>query len=281
MWIFLLLFFLPFFAESKTHTAIVSIAPYRFFVEQIAGDSVRVILLVPPGASFHDYEPSPKQVIESANADLWFRVGETFETKASKVLQSYNPQLKIIDLREGVDLILVGQQGSEVCPHCYASGADLHMWLSPKQVAIQARHIAQALIEMYPEHRDEYQKRLNDLLWKLQALDQEITIKLRPLKNRVIMVGHPAYAYFARDYNLKQLPIEYEGKDPSAHQLNQILNSARQANIKTIYVQNQYSSKGAKLIANELGAKVVILEPYGEEYFSSLRNIAQSISEQQ
>lgn len=264
-----------------THAVTVSIAPYKFFIDQIAGDTIQLSMLVPPGASFHDYEPRPKQVLEVAKADIWFRVGEVFENRAIEALKNYNPRLKIVDLRDGVDLITFDgrhQHGAAPCSHCKVTGADLHMWLSARQSKIQAKQIASALIETYPENRAIYEANLAKLLFQLDQLDQEITAVLAPLTNRTIMVGHPAYAYFARDYHLVQFPIEYEGKDPSPRQMHEILLRAKREGIKTIFVQSQYSSRGADLIAKELGAKVVSLEPYSGDYFSAMRKIAYTIA---
>ena len=93
------------------------------------------------------------------------------------------------------------------------------------------------------------------------------------------MVSHPAYAYFCRDYNLTQLSIEFEGKDPTPFQLTAILNKARDAHIKKIFIQAQYNSKGARLFAKELGAEVVMLGPYAEDYIHSMLEIARRFAE--
>lgn len=265
--------------DTRSHAVVVSIAPYKFFVEAVAGDTVDISLLVPPGASFHDYEPTPKQVLTAATSDIWFRIGESFETRAQAALQYYNPRIQVVDLRDGVDLIVVGSPGHVNCS-CHQGGADLHIWLSVKEVKVQAKHIAEALSSMYPEHKTKYDKNLASLLKSLTDLDQEIRQTLQSVKNRTIMVAHPAYAYFTRDYNLTQLPIEYEGKDPTPRQLHNILLEARAAHINTVFVQQQYATKGATLIANELGAKLVMLDPYSGDYFATLRNIAKRIAEQ-
>lgn len=262
--------------DLRTHEVVVSIAPYRYFVEKIAGDTLKVNIFVPIGASFHDYEPTPKQVFSASNADLWFRVGESFEGRAMQAMQGHNLHVKFVDLREGVDLITVGPNAG--CCHCHANGADLHIWLSPRQAKVQARTIARALSDMYPEHREIYEKHLDVLLNELNTLDIEITKTLSTLKQRVMMVGHPAYAYFARDYNLKQLSIEYEGKDPTPRQLTIILDEARAEHIHTIFTQKQYGSKAVKLVANELKADIVTLDPYSDQYFSMMREIANRIA---
>ncbi len=280
---FLIIFSVLFFPNLKAETkdsrsryVIVSVAPHKFFVEAIAGNTLTIGLLVPAGTSFHTFEPTPKQMILASKADLWFRMGESFEAHLAKVLQSHNPRMRLVDLRQNLDLITVS---AHACHHCVkVAGADLHFWLSPRLAKIQAKTIAQALIELYPEHRQEYQIRLENFLLALDNLNQEIAAILKPINNRVIMVSHPAYAYFAADYNLTQLPIEFEGKDPTPRQLTNILVKARQDHIKTVFIQPQHSSKGAQLIAKELGAKVVLLDPYAENYFEAMRVIARAFA---
>lgn len=263
-------------AETSSHSVLVSVAPHKFFVEAIAGNTVHVDLLVPAGTSFHTFEPTPKQMLSASKADLWFRMGESFETRLAQVLQSHHPEMRLIDLRQGLDLITVDAHACHHC--CKAAGADLHFWLSPRLAKIQAKSIAKALSERYPGHQHEYQNRLETFLEALDNLDREIATLLQPLTNRMIMVSHPAYAYFAADYHLTQLPIEFEGKEPTPRQLTDILVKARQAQIKTVFIQPQHPSKGAKLIAAELGANVVLLDPYSENYFETMRRIARAFA---
>lgn len=266
--------------DARSHYVLVSVAPHKFFVEAIAGDTIKAELLVPAGTSFHTFEPTPKQMFAACSADLWFRIGESFETRVMQVLRSHCPRMQIVDLREGLDLI---RDPHHACRDCCASeaSADLHIWLSPPLVKIQAERIAKALSELYPEHRQEYHQRLQTLLQKLDNLDTHIKTELQSLKNRTIMVSHPAYAYFAKTYNLTQLPIEFEGRDPSPRQLTETLNKAREAKITTVFIQPQHSSKGARLIAKELNAKVVTLDPYAENYFVMMNEIANSFATQE
>jgi zinc transport system substrate-binding protein len=74
------------------------------------------------------------------------------------------------------------------------------------------------------------------------------------------------------------MSIEFEGKDPTPQQLTKVLRQAREENIKTIFIQKQYNNKGAKLIARELNAKIVMLDPYAEDYMTSMREIAQAFA---
>jgi zinc transport system substrate-binding protein len=261
--------------DSRSHSVIVSVAPHRFFVEKIAGNTLDVLLMVPAGASAHTYEPTPKQTIAAGNADIWFRIGESFEDKAINALKSHSVKLEIVDLRDGLDLIA----DKHVCSH-HKGSVDLHFWLSPRQAKIQADTIAQALIAMYPENKEIYLKNVLQFKQDLVSIHLQIVDILKNLHNRTVMISHPAYGYFARDYDLKQFSIEFEGKDPTPKLLTKILDEAKKENIKTVFTQPQYSNKGALLIAKEIGAKVVSLDPYSEDYFESLISIAKHFADQ-
>lgn len=278
-------FILPFillsaflFAEESPQkpTLLVSVAPYRFFIDHIAGDLFDVKLMVPAGASAHTYEPSPKEMMQSTKGDIWFRLGEPFETKAIKALLSVNPAMEIVDLREGIPLL------HGICKHGHShscSGSDLHLWLSPKIAKHQSGIIAKALERKYPEHAKIFQENLQAFSKELDALDLYIQTTLAPVKNRTLLVSHPAYAYFCRDYQFFQLPIEFEGKDPTSKQLTKLLSEAKNSKVRAIFTQPQYSDKAARLIAKEIGAQVIIVDPYSENYIETLKMITRLISE--
>jgi zinc transport system substrate-binding protein len=265
-------------ADTTTPYVLVSVAPHKFFVEKIAKGTVQVYLMVPAGASAHTYEPTPRQMVTASQGKIWFRIGEAFENRAIQALKSHHPDLEIVDLRQGVDLIHHGHEHGHrgCCPGCY----DLHFWLSARQAQIQAQTIANALIKAFPEHADLYRTNLRDFQRELQDLDREIEAILAPLKNRHVLVSHPAYAYFCRDYSLEQLAIEVEGKDPTPQQMTKLLNLARQLQIGTIFIQMQYNNKAAKLVADTLGAKLVVLDPYSENYMTSMLEIAHAFANQ-
>lgn len=256
-------------------TVLVSVAPDQFFVEKIADDTVRVQLLVPAGASAHTYEPTPKQMVSASQADIWFRIGEHFEPRAMQALKSHNPSLQLIDLRQGLDLI---RNDSHRHKGCCPGAEDLHFWLSARLAQTQAEIIAQTLIKTYPAHRELYQRNLEKFQTELKELDQQIIKILEPLKRRAVLVSHPAYAYFCRDYDLEQYSIEVEGKDPAPQQMNNLLKLAKELQIKHIFIQPQYSNKAAQLIAKEIGASIVMLDPYSKNYYESMLSIAHAFA---
>jgi zinc transport system substrate-binding protein len=269
--------------ETQAPIVLVSIAPHKFFVEHIAGDTVNVMVMVPAGASLHTYEPTPRQMLAATRAVIWFRMGESFETKAIDALVSHHPEMILVDLRQGLDLVPgTCNHDHGNCSHAHTK--DLHFWLSARMAKTQTNVIAEALIRSYPQHEALYRENLTKFHRELDQLDAKLTEELKPVAGRMIMVSHPAYAYFCRDYNLKQFSIEFEGKDPTPRQLTRVLEEAREAHTKVIFVQPQYGNKGANLIAKTIGAKVVSLDPYSEDYLNTMESIGshflQSMTEQ-
>lgn len=275
---FLLPLFLTGTLAADVPIVLVSIAPHKFFVEKIAKNTVEVQLMVPAGASAHTYEPTPRQMQTAGKGVIWFRTGEPFETRAIQAIKSYRPALEVVDLREGLDLITAAE-GHTSCGCCHGS-VDLHFWLSTRQGIIQAKTIADALSKAFPGYANFYQSNLASFEEELRELDKKITGILTPLQNRNILVSHPAYAYFCRDYDLQQHAIEVEGRDPTPQQMTRLLNVAHRTQAKAIFIQVQYNNKAARLVAETIGARLVTLDPYSEHYISTMLEIAHAFAKQ-
>lgn len=262
-------------SASATEKVIVSVAPYRTLCSDLTThDSIEIELLVPPGFSSHTYEPTPKQVLASLNAKVWFMIGELFETKVRTVLTHENPQLLLVDLRQGLELMLDGCKTG----HAHTHAADPHIWMSPKMVIIEVKHMASALQKAFPHLAELIEQNLAKTISKLELLDTEIRAILETKQGATVFVSHPAYGYFCREYGLKQQPIEFEGKDPTPRDLTELIKQAKQRGVHTIFIQPQYSTKAALIIADAVGAKLVSLNPYDENYYESMRHIARSFA---
>jgi zinc transport system substrate-binding protein len=265
-------FSLPLVASKPT--VLVSIAPYKYFVDHIGNGLVDTLLFVPPGASPHTFEPTAKKIIDMSKASLWFQMGEPFEAQAIQALKVHNPKLKVYDLRDHVPLIC---DGPGTCSH---NAADPHIWLSPKLAKIQAKTIADALILQIPEKKEAIEKNLAALILELDTLNSKIVDIMKGAKKKSILVSHPAYGYFAKDYGLTQLSIESEGREPSPKKVYEIIKRAKEIGLKTVFAQTQHNMLGAQRIATELGGKVVILDPLSENYTENMTHIAQAFADQ-
>ncbi len=257
-------------AGQRQLSVFVSILPEEYFVKRIGGDRVRVEALVQPGQSPETYEPTPQQMARLARTRIYFRIGVPFENGLIPKLIRSMPNLTIIDLREGLDLLeLAGAQSGELDPHT---------WLDPLLVKKQARLIMKTLIRFDPEgtklYRTNYQKFARDL----ETLNSRLLTILRPLAGRTVYVFHPAYGYFCRAYNLAQKAVEEHGKRPGGKRLAELIEQARRDRVKVIFVQPQFSVKAAKTIAKAIGGTVVALNPLARDYITNMKTMASKMA---
>jgi zinc transport system substrate-binding protein len=263
--------------RSAKPLILVSVAPYKSLTKQIAGDEFDVATIVPAAANPHSFEPTASQVIAVSQGAVLFTIGESFEGKIIPILKKRNSELAVVDLRKGIELI-DGESGLG-CSHCGMDHLDRHVWLSPRLMSRQAETIAKALGEKFPEKKEEFQKNLVRLQENLISLDREIEEILKGVANRTILVSHPAFGYFCKEYNLKQLSVEYEGKEPRPRHLEEILNRAVTESMGLALALPQYNNKGAQLIAEKLHIPIRMIDPYSSEYFETMRKLAQLIAD--
>lgn len=253
---------------------LVSIAPYAYFVEKIAGDRVQVVSIVPPGVNMHTYEPTIHELTLAQQASVWFLIGEPFEGRVANVLKQHQPKLQLVELWKNVDLI---SGGHEACGHSHEEGEeakDMHTWTSPKIAMDQVRIIAETLSELIPESSQDIALNLQALESELEGLDQEIHQLLEPIKGSAILVSHPAYGYFCREFDLVQLSIECSGKDPRPRDVERIMNQASEYKVRLVLTQLGYNNKGAELIAEKLQLPIYLVDPYARDYVQNMRYIA-------
>lgn len=251
-------------------TVAVTILPQKQFVERIAGEHASIIVLVPPGADPHTHEPTPRQLEEISKASVYVKVGSgiEFERAWMDKLSGVNPGMTVVDSSTGIQFIS-GQPGEE-------SGADPHIWLSPKNAKIMVENTYKGLAQADPVHKAEYRANTDTYLKELDALDAEITREISQKQIRTFMVYHPAWSYFARDYGLVQIPIETEGKDPSPTGIASLIRQAKEGNITVIFASPEYSTKSADVIAKEIGGSVALVSPLEQDYLGNIRKVSQA-----
>lgn len=265
--------------ERERLNVFVSILPQKYFVEKIGGDKVDVSVLVGPGQSHSTFDPLPRDMAALANASLYFRIGVTFEQAIIDKIQELNPSLKIVDTRQGITLREI--EGSSHDGHSHASGEkDPHIWLDPLLVKIQAETIFQHLSAVDGDNEEYYRENLHAFQRELDELDRDLAEVLETLPTNKLIVYHPAWGYLLDRYNIQQIPIESEGKEPGARTLTELIELARREDIKVIFLEEQYDSTTAFAIAEAVGGKVVKLDPLAEDYSANLRSIGETIKKE-
>lgn len=264
--------------EPAKPLILVSIAPYKFFTQRVAGPDFNVETVVPAGANPHIFEPTSRQVAAISKGAVWFRIGEPFEKKILPVFQEKNRAFTDFDLRNDIELI---EDHHLNCSHCSMDHSDRHIWLSPKLAIKQARSIAQTLADKFPEKKDLFFENAEKLASELSELDREIASILGLMKDKTLLVSHPAFGYFCKDYGLEQLSVEYEGKDPRPRHLEAVLQKASASHTNLALALPQHNNKGAQLIAEKLHVPVRMIDPYSPDYFETLRLLAHIIADPQ
>ncbi len=267
----------------------VTISPQAEFVEKVGGDKVKIIVMVPPGASPHTYEPAPNQMADLNNAKMYAKVGSgvEFELGWMDKITDLNKNMHVVDCSKGIELRKMteeeekaeedGHESGEEHEH-EEGGNDPHIWLSPKNAKMMVENIYNGLIEIDPDNKDYYKTNKDSYITELDKADGEISKKLLNLKNRKILVFHPSWGYFCRDYNLTQIAIEKSGKEPTLQGIENLIKQAKENHITIIFASPQFSTKSAEVIANEINGNVVLIDPLERNYTENLYKVADAFS---
>lgn len=282
-WIYLLLAIVGLSAcqgkkEGGTRTISVTIEPQRYFAEKIAGDLFHINCVTPAGQSPETYDPTPQQMVQISQSQAYFRIGEIgFEQAWMKNLQSQNPDMVVFDLSEGMELIKNEEEAheeGEAHHHHHHGMVDPHIWTSISGARVIAQNTYQAFIKLDPENQEVYRAGYQRLIEEIDSTEAEMKQLLQPLAGTAFIIYHPALTYFAREFGLKQLCIELDGKEPSPAQLKQLLETATQSGAKVVFVQQEFDRKNAELIAKETGCRLVTINPLSYNWHDEMIRLA-------
>lgn len=246
--------------DNDRIAVVVTIPPQQEFVERVGGDHVRVILLVPPGADPHTYEPAPAVLAAVAEADLYAMVGSgiEFEIAWGEKIAALNPDMTVVNCSQGVEVI----------------AADPHIWTSPRNAKVMVENIRDGLIEADPENAEDYRRNAVAYLDDLDALDAEISALIAGSGVRVVLVDHPSWAYLARDYGFEEVAIESEGKEPSPKRIEHLIRLAEEEGVRVVFASPEHSTRSAGVIAEAIGGSVVTVSPLKKDYLDNMRQVA-------
>ena len=263
--------------EQKIVT--VTIQPQKYFAEKIAGDRFDINCIVPPGSNPEAYDPSPSHLVHLGKSIAYFKIGHIgFELAWMDKLEQNNPHMKIFDNSEGINILSGTHEHSEGDEHHHHYDADPHTWSSPKNARIIAKNMYDAFVSLDPSGEKVYRRNYEELLAEINHVDSVMTRKLTPASGTMFAIYHPSLSYLAKDYHLHQLSLEYNGKEPSAYYLKKAIDVAKGNHVKVIFIQQEFDAKQAESFAQEIGAKVVSINPLSYNWSEELLNITDAIA---
>lgn len=255
-------------SDQSKEILTVSIAPQKYFIERLIGDTIDVNIMIPQGSDHATYAPSATQIKKLSKSVAYLKMGHLgFESVWVEKIQSANPNLKWFDMSNGISTIH-GDHSHHHHDHDHicSAGVDPHIWTSPKEVQQIIKNTRQYLVELFPEHKGVIASNYELLMSELDEMDERLKTIASQNPNMSFMIFHPAYTYLAQAYGFEQITIEFEGKTPTPGRLKTTIENAREKQIKTIYIQQEFDQSNALVIANEIGATTVQVNPLAEQW---------------
>jgi zinc transport system substrate-binding protein len=264
----------------------VSIPPQAWFVSQIAGDKVQVLVLAGPGQNPHNYEPSPRQIQALSAASAWILSGTEFEISLLPKITVLFPNLPIIDGTQGVQFRPLDDHDHDEHGCCDTAhhtpdsalfNIDRHTWLGREPAKILAAHIRDTLSRLDNENETYYRERYENLVSEIDKVFDELKTVLSPLQGRSIFVYHPSFGYFLDEFGIRQEAVETGGKEPTPRQLNLLIAKINEEQAAAVFVQSQFPVNAARTLANAVGANVIELDPLSSDWLENIRFMGQML----
>lgn len=274
----------------------VSILPQKYFVEKISGDKMKVNVMVKPGSSPASYEPKTSQMRMLSDSLVYFSIDVPFENVWLKKFKSANKNMLIVDTATGIDKLKMeahehhdedemhgkhddhDDEHDDHDDHHEHEGLDPHIWLDPVLVKTQAKNIYEALVKVDSTNEEYYHKNYETFIKELDALNTEIEKILKPYAHKAFMVFHPSWGYFSKRYDLEQIAIEVQGKEPKPAQLIELVEESKKHDIKIVFVSPQFSQNGAKTISKSINGNVEVINPLALNWDENLIKVAKDIA---
>ena len=275
----------------------VSILPQETFLKAIAGELVEVVVMIPPGNSPANYQPSPKQMVDFNDSQVYFHIDVAAEVNIIDAIS--NDSMRLVDLAAVSDAAYParyfeednyleahdhdhdhdeGAEGAQAHDHSH-EGRDPHIWLSPRRVVVMVEEMVQVLSEIDPVNSNVYESNGQAYIETLQALDKKIIDAFSGYENPTFLIYHPAYGYFADDYGLNMIAIESEGKAATIKDLEKVIDYALENNIKAIFYQEEFDSNQAEIVANEINGVTIKVSPLSKDYINSLNEMVEKLKD--
>lgn len=262
-------------AVQEKRMITVSILPQKFMLEKIVGDKFEISCMLNEGNNPEAYEPSMTHLMNIEHSVAYFCIGYIgFEYAIVDKAHINNPNLKIYNNSTGVEVI----NGTHFTPEGKEDEADPHLWTSVNNAIIISQNMLNAVVELDPDNAKTYTANFNKFKAELQSLDTRIKKLLAPKQGTAFLVWHPSLSYFARDYGLRQVSLEYEGKEIPIDKLRENIDTAHESGASVLFVQREFDSRQAETIGSELGVKMVTINPMSYEWETELEKIANAIA---
>lgn len=252
---------------------VVSLGPEFEWVNAVGGDKVNVSLMIPSGSDPHTYEPLPNQLTQVSYAKMYIEIGSSieFENNYMDKIKEANPNMLVVNASQGIQLIPNSAENE-------AETVDPHVWADPKNAKIMVNNIYNSLVQEDPADKEYFQKNRDQYLQQLDQLDKNTTQLLKGKQNTTILIFHPAFGYYAKDYNLTIVGAMINDEEPSPQRIAMMVDIAKKNNIMIVYSEPQYDPKFMQSLASQINGQVLTVSDLDEHYIQNMNNVAMVFS---
>ncbi|MBA2941955.1 zinc ABC transporter substrate-binding protein [Paenibacillus sp. CGMCC 1.16610] len=242
--------------------------PMYEFTKQVAGEHADVIALIPAGSEPHDWEPSAKDMKKVSDADVFVFNGIVEGWAEQALASAGNSKRVVVEASRGIALMegLPEEEEEHKDEHKESADGkilDPHVWLSPALAQKEVESIVAGLTQADPAHKEDYRRNADAFIAKLKTLDESFRTGLNNVKQKDFVTQHAAFGYLAKEYGLTQVPIAglSPEEEPSPAKMAEIIDFAKQNQVKTIFFETLVDPKVAQTISKEINAKTDVLNP--------------------
>lgn len=265
--------------SSASAAVVTSIRPLGFIAAAIADGVTPTEVLLPDGASPHDFALRPSDIQRLRSADLVLWVGPDMEAFLTKALVpiSATRKLAISELPAVKPLLMKGEEDDD---HEHAGEAhnhadddhghhhgeyNMHVWLSPEIAKVTAIAIHDRLLELMPQNKDKLDANLRQFENLLTQTDKNVGNILTPVQGKGYFVFHDAYGYFEKHYGLSPLGHFTVNPEiqPGAQRLHQIRTQLVEQKAVCVFAEPQFRPAVINAVAKGTKVRSGTLDPLG------------------
>lgn len=248
----------PATGQGKALNVLATFYPIYDFAKNVGGDKISLTILVPETVDVHDFDPTPSSIQKVASADLLIYNGAGLEPWIPQVVSAAdNPKLVVVDTSHGIQLLQVPPQFQKE-----NRTADPHIWLDPVLAKQQVNNILQGLIKADPADGQYFTSNAQNYEAKLDYLNSQIINATRNVKTIYFVTFHEAFAYFAKEYNLTQIPIAgpFE-EEPTTGDIQNVINAIHQYHLRYVGYESLENNAISQAISSETNATLILMNP--------------------
>ena len=245
-------------SSDTTLKVLATFYPLYDFAKNVGGDKVTATILVPETVDVHDFDPTPSSIVSVASADVLVYNGAGLEPWIGSVINAAdNPNLTLVDSSKGIQLLHVSPQFQS-----NTQTYDPHIWLNPVLVKQQVNNILNGLIEADPSNSQYYRQKAQAYNQKLDDLNSRIITATTNVKTRYFVTFHESFAYFAKEYDLTQIPIAGPfQEEPTANDIQNVINAINQYHLLYVGYESLENPAVSDAIKKQTNATLILMNP--------------------